>query len=84
MQLIVFILAFGSMIVTGENNKNAISGYFIFRGQGIPAEVTEAADYESYNFTKVDPQSVRETFNDYLAWDGSNFPGKFADGKIFK
>ncbi|RUO96610.1 hypothetical protein BC936DRAFT_141750, partial [Jimgerdemannia flammicorona] len=46
--------AFGSMVVTGENNKNAISGYFIIRGQEIPEEVYDAADFESYTFVKVD------------------------------
>jgi len=78
--------AFGSMIVTGEANNNKITGYFLFRGQGIPAEVSEAADFESYSFVKADASQaqVRAEFNDYLAWEGPNLPGKFADGKIFK
>jgi elongation factor 1-gamma len=74
------------MIVAGETGNSTISGYFIFRGQEVPFEVRDAADYESYNFVKVnheDPK-VRAQFNDYLSWEGSNLPGKFADGKIFK
>ena len=78
--------AFGSMMVTGEANNNAISGYFVFRGQEVPFEVTDAADYDSYTFTKVDPkdEKVKATVNDYWSWEGPNLPGKFADGKIFK
>jgi elongation factor 1-gamma len=78
--------AFGSMLVTGEDNKNEITGFFIFRGQGIPKEVTEAADYESYNFTKVnsDDPATRTLFEDYIAWDGNLGGKKFVDGKIFK
>lgn len=78
--------AFGSMLVTGVANDNKITGYFVFRGQDVPFEVTDAADYESYSFTKADhtDATVKAQFNDYLAWEGSNLPGAFADGKIFK
>lgn len=76
--------AFGSMIVTGEANNNKITGYFLFRGQDVPFEVTDAADYESYEFKKADWEQSKAEFNDYLKWEGSNLPGPFADGKIFK
>ena len=78
--------AFGSVMVCGEQGNSSISGYFIFRGQDVPFEVTDAADYESYNFTKrnVDDAATKAEFNDYIAWEGSHLPGKFADGKIFK
>lgn len=71
--------AFGSMLVTGEANDNKITGYFVFRGQDVPFEVTDAADYESYKFTKADASSptVRAEFNDYISWAGPNLPGKF-------
>ncbi|RUS14795.1 hypothetical protein BC937DRAFT_93329 [Endogone sp. FLAS-F59071] len=74
--------AFGSLIVTGENNNNAIAGYFIIRGQEIPEEVTDAADFESYTFVKVDSalQEVREDIARYFAW---TVPG-FQDGKVYK
>ena len=79
-------IAFGSMIVTGVANDNKITGYFIFRGQDVPFEVTDAADYESYKFTKADSadQKVRQEWNDYIAWEGATLPGTFCDGKIFK
>jgi len=78
--------AFGSVIITGEPNKSKITGYWIFRGADIPAEVSEAADFGSYDFVKVDSSNsnVKEVFNNYLAWSGRCLPGKFQDGKIFK
>jgi elongation factor 1-gamma len=78
--------AFGSMLVLGENNNNEISGYFVFRGQDVPFEITDAPDYESFEFTRanIDDAKVRESFEDYLAWDGKLDGKKFCDGKIFK
>ncbi|TPX39016.1 hypothetical protein SeMB42_g06517 [Synchytrium endobioticum] len=78
--------AFGSLVVLGEDNQNEISGYFVVRGLEVPAEIKEAADYESYEWIKVntnDP-SVREGFNAYIAWDEVIEGKKYADGKIFK
>ncbi|CAG8539117.1 3905_t:CDS:2 [Paraglomus brasilianum] len=78
--------AFGSLLVLGEDNNSEIAGYFVIRGQEIPEEVTDAADFESYTFVKVDPKdpAVRKNFEDFIAWDG-DFNGKaFGDGKIFK
>lgn len=78
--------AFGSMMILGENNNNVITGYFVFRGLDVPFEVTDAADYDSYTFTRADDKSpaVREAYNACIAWD-EKIDGKvFADGKIFK
>lgn len=77
---------FGSLCVLGEDNNNEIKGYFIFRGQDVPFEVTDAADYESYEFTKVDSndKAVREEYEAYIAWDDKIEGKKFCDGKIFK
>ncbi|KAI8052287.1 hypothetical protein BDF22DRAFT_687469 [Syncephalis plumigaleata] len=79
--------AFGSLSVLGEDDKNEIEGFFVIRGQEIPEEVTDAADFESYSFTKVDnlaDEKFRADLADCFAWDG-NFNGKtFADAKVFK
>jgi len=77
---------FGSVLVFGEDGKNEISGYLVFRGQEIPPEMKDVADFESYYFKRVDinSQENRDLFNDYLAWDGALEGKKFADGKIFK
>ncbi|KAI8092721.1 uncharacterized protein BX664DRAFT_327974 [Halteromyces radiatus] len=75
--------AFGSMVVTGVNNNNAISGYFLIRGQEVPFEVYDAADYDSYNFVKIEPSQYEEKKDEiykYMAWEVDGF----ADGKIFK
>ncbi|CEP19706.1 hypothetical protein [Parasitella parasitica] len=75
--------AFGSMIVRGENNKNTISGYFVVRGQEVPFEIYDAADYGSYNFQKIEPaqyEEKKDEFYKYLAWDFEDC----VDGKVFK
>ncbi|KAI8982542.1 hypothetical protein BDB01DRAFT_843428 [Pilobolus umbonatus] len=75
--------AFGSMIVRGVDNNNNISGYFVVRGQEVPFEIYDAADYPSFNFQKIEPaqyeEKKQEIFN-YFAWE---FPD-FVDGKVFK
>ncbi|KAJ3284656.1 Elongation factor 1-gamma 1 [Borealophlyctis nickersoniae] len=78
--------AFGNLLVLGEDNNSVISGYFVFRGHDIPAEVRDVADFESYNWTRVNDQdkAVREEFDAYLAWDEKIEGRKFADGKTFK
>ncbi|CAO3589339.1 unnamed protein product [Absidia cylindrospora] len=75
--------AFGSLVVCGENNNNTISGYFLIRGQEVPFEVYDAADYGSYYFTKIEPSQYEEKKDEiykYMAWEVEGF----ADGKIFK
>ncbi|KAI8073069.1 hypothetical protein BC940DRAFT_290469 [Gongronella butleri] len=75
--------AFGSLVVCGENNNNTISGIFVIRGQEVPFEVYDAADYPSYKFEKIEPsqyEARKKEIEDYFAWE---VPG-FADGKIFK
>ncbi|KAI9278434.1 hypothetical protein BDA99DRAFT_492124 [Phascolomyces articulosus] len=75
--------AFGTLVVTGTNNNNAISGYFVIRGQEVPFEIYDAADYESYNFVKVEPSQYDEKKDEiykYMAWEVDGF----ADGKVFK
>lgn len=77
---------FGSMVILGENNANQITGYFVIRGQELPFEVTDTADYESYSFVKVDTDDlkVREDINAVFAWDDVIGGKKLADGKVFK
>jgi elongation factor 1-gamma len=79
--------AFGSLVVLGEDDKNEIEGFFVIRGQEIPEEVTDAADFDSYSFTKIEnlaDEKFRADLADSFAWEGS-FNGKtFADAKVFK
>ena len=78
--------AFGSVVICGTDNKNEISGYWVFRGQDVPEEVRESDDFESFEFSKMnsDDSKIRHEFNDYLAWDGHLVAKQFNQGKIFK
>ncbi|KAJ1970047.1 hypothetical protein IWQ62_000207 [Dispira parvispora] len=78
--------AFGTLLVLGENNNNEIQGYFVIRGQEVPFEIYDAADYDSYEFVKVDPTNpaTKEEIGDYFAWEGPSLPKPCADGKVFK
>jgi elongation factor 1-gamma len=78
--------AFGSMLVLGVDKKNQITGYFVIRGDKVPFEVTDTADYESYSFKKVDHSDpkVREDVNAVFAWDEKIRGLPCADGKVFK
>ena len=81
---------FGSMGVLGKTNDSLISGALIARGQDIQPVVDVAPDYESYEFTKLDPKNAadKEFVNDQWAWDkpieekGKSY--EWADGKVFK
>jgi len=79
--------AFGTLIVTGENNNNQISGYFIIRGQKIPALLEDVPDYPSFSFVKVDSKDpkVQAEYEDFIAWEGPTFNDiTVVDGKVFK
>ena len=81
---------FGAASVYGENNDNVIQGAFVIRGQDALPAFDVAPDYESYEFTKLDPskEEDREFVNDQWAWDKPlTVNGKtmeWADGKVFK
>lgn len=77
---------FGSVLIFGEDNANEVSGYLVFRGQEIPDLMKDVADFDSFDFRRVDINDAkeRELFNDYLAWDGELGGKKFAEGKTFK
>jgi len=72
--------------VLGEDNANSIAGYFVIRGHEIPFEVSDAADFDSYTFVKVDHNDgkVKADIADYFAWEGDFGGKKFADAKVFK
>jgi len=79
--------AFGSLCVLGEDDNNRIAGYFVIRGDKIPYEVYDAADFDSYNFEKVDHtcSETRAKIADFFAWEGKfDNDDKFADAKVFK
>jgi len=78
--------AFGSMIISGEEPKLAVSGVWLFRGLEIPQGMTACDDSEHYNWNKLDATSDKDKklVEDYFAWDGELGGRKFFAGKVFK
>jgi elongation factor 1-gamma len=81
---------FGSMLIFGNDGDMEVAGCWLFRGTGMPGEMTECDDAEHYDWKKadIDDAQTRELINDYFAWDSkTNFGGRrleFNQGKIFK
>ncbi len=74
---------FGYLSVLGTKNDSLISGVFICRGQDILPVVEVAPDWESYDFKRIDFDSVLEKtfFEAALAEDLELEKKKWADGK---
>ncbi|CAI4053175.1 hypothetical protein N7582_005658 [Saccharomyces uvarum] len=81
---------FGCLTVYGENNDNGITGVFMVRGQDYVPAFDVAPDWESFDYTKLDPSSKddKELVNDMWAWDKpvsvNGQPKEIVDGKVFK
>ncbi|KAI0012785.1 eEF1-gamma domain-containing protein [Xylariaceae sp. FL0662B] len=81
---------FGCASVYGENNDSIIEGAFVIRGQDYLPAFDVAPDYESYEFTKLDPNNPedRAFVESMWKWDkpivenGKEY--KHAAGKVFK
>ncbi|SPN97232.1 probable translation elongation factor eEF-1, gamma chain [Cephalotrichum gorgonifer] len=81
---------FGCASVYGENNASIIQGAFVIRGQEFEPVFDVAPDYESYEFTKLDPtnEEDRKFLEAEWSWDravvidGKEYP--HAAGKVFK
>jgi elongation factor 1-gamma len=81
---------FGAASVYGQTNDSVVQGAFVVRGQDALPAFDVAPDYESYEFTKLDPtkEEDREFVNDQWSWDkplvidGKSY--EWADGKVFK
>ncbi|KAF9187360.1 Elongation factor 1-gamma [Haplosporangium sp. Z 767] len=79
--------AFGCLVVAGEDNNNIITGYFIIRGNAdeMIEEVTDAADYDSYNWVKVNvDDETKKKIDQVFAWEGTIDGKPIKDGKVFK
>ena len=81
---------FGCASVYGEANDSVVKGAFLVRGQEALPAFDVAPDYESYEFTKLDPERKedREFVEDMWSWDKAVEVGgkkyEWADGKQFK
>ncbi|KAF9209043.1 hypothetical protein BGZ49_006587 [Haplosporangium sp. Z 27] len=79
--------AFGCLVVAGEDNANIITGYFIVRGVAdeMIEEITDAADYDSYTWVKVNVDDAeKKKIDQVFAWEGSIDGKPISDGKVFK
>jgi elongation factor 1-gamma len=81
---------FGCASVYGIANDSIIQGAFVIRGQDALPAFDVAPDYESYEFTKLDPTKAadKEFVNEQWTWEKPvTVSGKeyvWADGKVFK
>lgn len=81
---------FGCASVYGENNDSIIEGAFVIRGQEYLPVFDVAPDYESYEFTKLDPKNAEDRAYVEVQWSwdkpivekGKEY--KHASGKVFK
>ena len=81
---------FGCASVFGVDHNSIIRGAFVVRGKDALPAFDVAPDWESYEFTKLDPTKSedQEFVNDMWAWDkpievnGKTY--ELADGKVYK
>lgn len=81
---------FGCASVFGQANASVIKGAFLVRGQEAAPAFDVAPDYDSYEFTKLDPSNAadKDFIEDMWSWDkpivenGKTYD--WADGKVFK
>ena len=79
--------AFGSVLICGEESKQQITSFWIFRGKGWPAYLDDVVDTELYKWTEIkDFNAEKARIADYLAWDGETFTDSFRclNGRVFK
>jgi elongation factor 1-gamma len=81
--------AFSSMCLFGENNKSAISGIWVWRGQDLAFDLSPdwQIDSGSYDWKKLDAnaEDTKKLVEQYFKWEGADEKGrKFNQGKIFK
>ncbi|CAI4045163.1 hypothetical protein N7582_003453 [Saccharomyces uvarum] len=81
---------FGCLVVYGENNNNGIVGAVLVRGQDFAPAFDVAPDWESYEYSKLDPtkEEDKEFVNNMWAWDKpvvvNGESKEIADGKVLK
>ena len=81
---------FGCASVFGENNDSVIQGAFVIRGEEYVPVFDVAPDYESYEFTKLDPTNPEDkayvesmwTWDKPIVKNGKEYA--HASGRVFK
>lgn len=79
---------FGNACVYGENGaaKHAIQGVYLIRGDNYLDVFSVGPDYESYEFTKLDPSKEEDkaVVNANWSWEDEVDGMKAVDGKVGK
>jgi len=82
--------AFGNLLIFNDTAPFEITHVWMFRGQDIPDAVQDVPDFESYNWTKLNPQANpadKQLVEDFNLWEGE-FGGRKLNqtdsGKTFK
>jgi len=77
---------FGCIVILGEENNMNITGCFLFRGQGIPAEMSDCADFDTYDFKPADlnDEATRKKVELLWTWEGDFGARPLNTGKVFK
>lgn len=77
---------FGNACVYGENgaSKHAIQGVYLIRGDNYVDVFSVGPDYESYEFTKLDPSKEEDKaiVNANWSWEDEVDGMKAVDGKV--
>lgn len=75
---------FGNACVYGENNNSKVQGIYLVRGQDWKPVFEVGPDYESFEFTKLDPskEEDRKAVDLNWAWEDEVDGKKVADGKV--
>ncbi|KAG7192905.1 uncharacterized protein KQ657_001362 [Scheffersomyces spartinae] len=81
---------FGCLVVYGVDNDNGITGAFLVRGQEYAPAFDVAPDWDTYNYTKLNPENPddKKFIENMFAWDEpvivNGEKKEIADGKVFK
>ncbi|KAG7193387.1 uncharacterized protein KQ657_000805 [Scheffersomyces spartinae] len=81
---------FGCLVVYGVDNDNGITGAFLVRGQEYAPAFDVAPDWDTYNYTKLNPENEEDKkfIENMFAWDEpvtvNGEKKEIADGKVFK
>jgi len=84
------MLKYGFAVVNvfGDNNKSTISGVWVWRGTGLIFDLSPdlQVDYESYTWTKLDPncEKAKKMITEYWSRDCDCDGKKIAEGYVFK
>nr|BAN38538.1 eukaryotic translation elongation factor 1 gamma, putative [Entamoeba histolytica] len=77
-------IAFGSVLIFGNEKPFQIEGVWVFKGTEMPKELNDCDDVELYDWKKLDLVADKALITEYLAWEGDFGGRKDFDGKVFK